>query len=127
MDIVVSNSSKVPIYEQITKQIKSMIISGKLKEGDLLPSMRGLAKSCGISIITAQKAYEDLQKDRYIETVQGKGTYVSKINNNEVSLEYENEKMKECVLKIISTIEDYNLEHQTVIKKLYEEYVEGDK
>lgn len=77
MDIIISNSSSKPIYEQITSQIKNMIISGILKEGDALPSMRVLAKELRISVITTKRAYEDLQRDGFIETVAGKGSYVA--------------------------------------------------
>lgn len=80
MDIIISNSNPKPIYEQITSQIKNMIISGKLKEGDALPSMRMLAKELRISVITTKRAYEDLQRDGFIETVAGKGSYVASKN-----------------------------------------------
>lgn len=77
MDIIISNSSQRPIYEQITSQIKSMIVSGALREGDLLPSIRLLAKDLRISVITTKRAYEDLERDGFIETVAGKGSYVA--------------------------------------------------
>ena len=80
MEIILSNSANKPIYEQITDQIKAMILRGELKEGDALPSMRGLAKDLHISVITAQHAYEDLQRDGFIETVAGKGTFVAAQN-----------------------------------------------
>lgn len=80
MEIVISSASGKPIYEQITTQIKSMIMKGELKSGDLLPSIRGLAKSLHISVITAQRAYEDLQRDGFIETVLGRGTFVASGN-----------------------------------------------
>ena len=79
MEIILSNSSNEPIYQQITSQIKTMIIDGTLKTGDSMPSMRNLAKSLHVSVITAQHAYEDLQKDGFIETVAGKGTFVSPV------------------------------------------------
>lgn len=82
MELVISNSSNKPIYEQITAQIKSMIMQGDLQGGDALPSMRALAKSLHISVITAQRAYEDLQRDGFIETVAGKGTFVAQTNRN---------------------------------------------
>lgn len=77
MEIIISNASNKPIYEQITTQIKAMIMNGDLQAGEMLPSMRGLAKSLHISVITAQRAYEDLQRDGFIETVLGRGTYVA--------------------------------------------------
>ena len=80
MDIIISNSSGKPIYEQITSQIKSMIISGELKEGDALPSMRLLAKELRISVITTQRAYDDLERDGFIESFTGKGSFVAQKN-----------------------------------------------
>ena len=68
MDIVISNNTGKPIYEQITAQVKAMIISGELKAGDAIPSMRALAKSIHVSVITVQRAYEELQRDGFIET-----------------------------------------------------------
>lgn len=76
MNIIISNSSDKPIYEQITAQIKSMIMTGRLKEGDLLPSMRTLAKELRISVITTKRAYEDLEREGFITTVVGKGSFV---------------------------------------------------
>lgn len=80
MEIILSNNSPKPIYEQITTQIKAMIMNGTLKTGDAMPSMRALAKSLHISVITAQHAYEDLQRDGFIETVAGRGTFVASQN-----------------------------------------------
>lgn len=80
MEILLSNSSDEPIYEQITSQIKAMIMKGTLKSGDALPSMRKLAKELHVSVITAQRAYEELQRDGFIDTVAGKGTFVAARN-----------------------------------------------
>lgn len=77
MDIIISNSSGRPIYEQISSQMKSQIISGTLAEGETLPSMRLLAKELRISVITTKRAYEDLERDGFIETVTGKGSFVA--------------------------------------------------
>ena len=77
MEIIISNSSQKPIYEQITAQIKNMILSGALMEGDALPSMRVLARDLRISVITTKRAYEDLERDGFIETVAGKGSFVA--------------------------------------------------
>ena len=82
MDIIISNSSGVPIYEQIEEQVKSQIMTGELKEGDALPSMRVLAKDLKISIITTKRAYEDLERDGYIESVVGKGSFVKGMNGD---------------------------------------------
>ncbi|HOA91231.1 MAG TPA: GntR family transcriptional regulator [Bacillota bacterium] len=77
MDIIISNSSGKPIYEQITSQIKNLVITGELKPGDPLPSIRVLAKELRISVITTKRAYEDLERDGFIVSVPGKGTFVA--------------------------------------------------
>ena len=80
MDIIISSSTSKPIYEQITSQIKAMIMSGQLEAGAPLPSMRALAKSIHVSVITVQKAYEDLQRDGFIDTTVGRGSFVAAQN-----------------------------------------------
>ncbi|HCW80101.1 MAG TPA: GntR family transcriptional regulator [Ruminococcaceae bacterium] len=80
MDIVISNSSQKPIYEQITDQIKNKIITGELSSGDALPSMRLLARQLHISVITTKRAYSELERDGFIETVEGKGCFVAPKN-----------------------------------------------
>ncbi len=92
MEIIISNSSGKPIYEQITAQIKNMILNGELKQGDALPSMRLLAKELRISVITTKRAYEDLERNGFITTLVGKGSFVSETNT---------ELVKEEQLKII--------------------------
>ncbi len=82
MEIIISNNKNKPIYEQITSQIKAMIMSGELKTGESIPSMRSLAKSIHVSVITVQKAYEDLQRDGFIETTIGRGSFVSAQNKD---------------------------------------------
>lgn len=77
---MISNNTGKPIYEQITTQVKAMIISGELKAGDAIPSMRALAKSIHVSVITVQRAYEELQRDGFIETTVGRGSFVSAQN-----------------------------------------------
>ena len=80
MEIIISNSSDKPIYEQICVQIKSMVMNGTLSAGEALPSMRALAKDLHISVITVQRAYEDLTRDGFLETVSGKGSFVAAQN-----------------------------------------------
>lgn len=80
MDIIISNSSGKPIYEQIAAQIKNAVISGALNEGDPLPSMRLLAKELRISVITTKRAYEELERDGFITTMTGKGSFVARKN-----------------------------------------------
>lgn len=82
MDIIISNRSGKPIHEQITAQVKSAIMSGELQPGDPLPSMRALAKSLHISVITTQRAYEDLQRDGFIDTITGRGSFVAVQNKD---------------------------------------------
>ena len=80
MDIVISNASELPIYEQISSQIKTLILNGTLKEGELLPSIRVIAKELKVSVITTKRAYADLERDGFIEVVQGRGSFVSSRN-----------------------------------------------
>lgn len=99
MEIIISNNKSKPIYEQITSQIKAAIMSGEMQPGEMLPSMRALAKSLHISVITAQKAYEDLQRDGFIETVTGRGTFVASTNKEffqEEKLRNAEEKLQEA-------------------------------
>lgn len=77
MELIISNASSKPIYEQITGQIKAMILSGELAEGEQLPSIRALANSLRVSAITTKRAYADLEADGFIETVQGKGSFAA--------------------------------------------------
>lgn len=77
MEIIISSNSNKPIYEQITSQIKAMVMRGELTQGEAIPSMRALAKSLHISVITVQKAYEYLQRDGFIETTVGRGSFIS--------------------------------------------------
>jgi GntR family transcriptional regulator len=83
MKIIISNSSPDPIYEQITKQIKGQIISGALAEGEALPSIRRLAQDLQISVITTKRAYDELEREGFINTVGGKGTFVA-VQNQEL-------------------------------------------
>ncbi|MBT2290033.1 GntR family transcriptional regulator [Paenibacillus albidus] len=82
MEIIISSNTSKPIYEQITSQIKAMIMNGELKTGDPIPSMRSLAKSIHVSVITVQKSYEDLQRDGFIETTVGRGSFVAAKNRD---------------------------------------------
>jgi GntR family transcriptional regulator len=91
MDILISNASGEPIYTQITNQIKKMILDGTLKEGDALPSMRNLAMQLRISVITTKRAYEELERDGFIESYTGKGSFV-RTQNKEL---FREEQLKE--------------------------------
>ena len=94
LEIVVSNKTSRPLYEQIATQIKTQIMSGDLKAGEALPSIRALAKSLHISVLTVQKAYDLLQTDGFIETTAGKGCYVS-VQNQDFYLEEQQKKIEE--------------------------------
>lgn len=80
MDIIIKNSSSQPIYEQIYSQIKDMILNGSLTEGEMLPSIRGLAKDLRISVITTKRAYDELEREGFVHTVGGKGCFVAGTN-----------------------------------------------
>ena len=80
MDIIISNAGGVPIYDQITRQVKGLILRGELKEGEALPSMRLLARELRISVITTKRAYEELEREGFITTVPGKGCFVAPQN-----------------------------------------------
>ena len=80
MNIIISNASNLPIYEQIYTQMKNAILTGDLSEGDLLPSIRQLAKDLRISVITTKRAYDELEQDGFVYTVAGKGSYVAAKN-----------------------------------------------
>lgn len=80
MDIIISNSNGKPIYEQISSQVRAQILSGALKAGERLPSIRVLADGLGVSVITTKRAYSDLEGEGLVETVQGKGCFVSQQN-----------------------------------------------
>ncbi|MBH0320906.1 GntR family transcriptional regulator [Bacillus cereus] len=80
MQITIRNTSKEPIYEQISAQIKKLILLGDLKQGDALPSMRQLAKDLRVSIITTKRAYEELEKDGFINSIVGRGSFVAEQN-----------------------------------------------
>ena len=80
MNIIISNASGMPIYEQIVRQIKGLILSEELKEGDALPSIRLLARDLRISVITTKRAYEELERDGFVTTVPGKGCFVAPQN-----------------------------------------------
>lgn len=101
MNIIISNSNGKPIYEQITAQIKNAIICGELLAGDPLPSMRGLAKELRISVITTKRAYEDLEREGFIVTVVGKGSFVAE-KNMEFVRESQLRKVEESIQRAVA-------------------------
>lgn len=80
MNLIIRNTSGQPLYDQITAQIKALILSGELQAGEMLPSMRVLAKDLRISVITTKRAYEELEREGFVETVPGKGCFVAEAN-----------------------------------------------
>lgn len=103
MKIIISNSSEDPIYEQIIKQIKNQIINGELEEEEPLPSIRKLARELGISVITTKRAYEELEKEGFIDTVGGKGSFIAGQNREflkEKKMKAVEDKLTEAVAEV---------------------------
>lgn len=115
MNIIISNANNQPIYEQIYMQLKSAIISGNLKEGDLLPSIRNLAKDLRISVITTKRAYDELEKDGYIYSVAGKGSYIAE-KNTEILREAHLKEIEEHMRKILQIAPACKLKLEDVIE-----------
>ena len=123
MDIIISNSSNVPLYEQVKEQIKNKIVSNELKAGELLPSIRSLAKDLRISVITTKNAYDELEREGYVETIQGKGTYVSN-KNTELIKEEQLQKIENLIEMAVSIAKISNIskkEIEEMLNILYEE------
>ena len=115
MNIIISNSSSEPIYEQIKKAIKQAIYSNELKEEELLPSVRALANDLKISFLTVKKAYDELEKEGFIKTIQGKGSYVLPKNLDFLK----EEKLKEIenhLLSVVKLSKIYAITEQDVIE-----------
>ena len=115
MNILIDNKSGAPIYDQIYSQIKCQIISGALREDDLLPSIRGLAKDLRISFITTKRAYEELEKDGFIYTLPGKGCYVAP-KNVELLREENLKKIEEHIDEIVRLAASCNLSKKDIIE-----------
>lgn len=123
VNIIISNSANEPIYLQIINQIKSQILTGDLKEGQALPSIRSLAKELEISVITTKRAYDELEKDGFIVTVAGKGSYVAPVNTDILK----EKKMKMVEQKLSETITEAKLIGMSLeeLKKILELLYEG--
>ena len=123
MNIIISNSSNTPIYEQIKEQIKNKIVSNELKTGDLLPSIRNLAKDLRISVITTKNADEELEKEGYVETIPSKGTYVAS-KNIEIIKEEQMKKVENLIETAVSIAKISKIskkEVNDILDILYEE------
>ena len=125
LEIIVSNKASRPLYEQISTQIKAAIMSGELKTGEAIPSVRSLAKSLHISILTVQKAYSTLQEDGFIETTAGKGCYVS-AQNQDFYLEEQQKKIEERFLEAIEIARASGISFDKMIELLTILYEEDD-
>ena len=125
MEIVVSNKASSPLYEQIATQIKAAIMSGELKAGEAIPSVRSLAKSLHISILTVQKAYTTLQEDGFIETTAGKGCYVS-AQNQDFYLEEQQKKIEERFAEAVEIARISNISLDKLINLLTLLYQEDE-
>ncbi len=127
MDIIISNSSGKPIYDQISAQIREMILTGVLKTGEALPSMRLLAKELRISVITTKRAYEELERDGFIVTMTGKGSFVAEKNTERIKEEYL-KKIEVHMKEIISLSRACDLsadDLQEMLTFFYEEEMRG--
>jgi GntR family transcriptional regulator len=117
MDILIDNKSGAPIYDQIYTQIKAQIISGALKEDEMLPSIRGLAKDLRISFITTKRAYEELEKEGFLYTVPGKGCYVA-AKNVELLREENLKKIEQHLEAVVQLSVSCNLTRDDIISML---------
>lgn len=124
MDIIISNSSGKPIYEQITSQVKNLIIMGSLKEGEALPSMRQLARDLHISVITTKRAYEDLERDGFIETVMGKGSFVAR-RNHELIREEQLKQVEQHIAKAVDIVRSSGITQEEVLEMVRLQYEES--
>ena len=114
MKIIISNSSSVPIYEQIKNQIINQIMLDELLEGESIPSIRSLASDIKISVMTIKKAYDELESEGYIKSVQGKGTFVFP-KNIELAKEQANKEIENHISKIINIANRFNIDKKEII------------
>ncbi len=115
MKIIISNSSSVPIYEQIKKTIIAQILDGDLNEDELLPSIRVLAQDIKISAMTIKKAYDELEKEGYLKSIQGKGTFVSP-KNTEFAKEQAQKDIEKYIEKIVKISNRFKIDENDVIE-----------
>ncbi|ULO04762.1 GntR family transcriptional regulator [Paenibacillus sp. 19GGS1-52] len=123
MQIIISNSSKEPIYEQITQQIKSLILTGELPKSTVIPSMRNLAKDLQISVITTKRAYDELEKEGFIYSIVGKGSFVAE-QSPDMIREKKQQVIEEQLAMVIANCKAIGLslsDLQQLTKILYEE------
>lgn len=124
MKIIISNISPVPIYEQIKNQIINQIMSDELREGDSIPSIRSLASDIKISVMTIKKTYDELESEGYIESIQGKGTFVAP-KNIELVKEQVNKEIESHISKIIEIADRFNINKKEILDLF--EYIYGSE
>lgn len=124
MKMIISNSSSVPIYEQIKKSIINQILEGELNEDELLPSIRVLAQDIKISAMTIKKAYDELEKEGYLKSIQGKGTFVAP-KNTELAKEQAQKDIEKYIEKIVSISNRFQIDENDVIEMFKIIYREG--
>ena len=117
MKIIISNSSSIPIYEQIKSAIINQIMAGELVEGEMIPSIRNLACDIKISVMTIKKAYDELESEGYIKSVQGKGSFVSSIND-ELLKEKANKDIEENIYNIINIANKFDISKRKILDLL---------
>lgn len=115
MKMIISNSSSVPIYEQIKKSIINQILDGELNEDELLPSIRVLAQDIKISAMTIKKAYDELEKEGYLKSIQGKGTFVAP-KNTELAKEQAQKDIEKYIEKIVVISNRFEIDEKDVIE-----------
>lgn len=115
MKMLISNSSSVPIYEQIKKSIINQILDGELKEDEALPSIRVLAQDIKISAMTIKKAYDELEKEGYLKSIQGKGTFVAP-KNTQLAKEQAQKDIENYIEKIVAISNRFNIDENDVIE-----------
>ena len=124
MKMIISNSSSVPIYEQIKKSIINQILEGELNEDELLPSIRVLAQDIKISAMTIKKAYDELEKEGYLKSIQGKGTFVA-AKNTELAKEQAQKDIEKYIEKIVAISNRFEIDENDVIEMFKIIYGEG--
>ena len=115
MNIIISNSSSIPIYEQIKQSIKQAILNNELREEDMLPSVRVMANDLKISFLTVKKAYDELEKEGYIKSVQGKGSFVAP-KNSELVQEKKRKEIQNYIEKIIKLAQMSDISEKEIIE-----------
>lgn len=124
MNFIISNNSEIPIYEQIKREIKKAILQNELKESEALPSVRNLAKDLRISVLTVKKAYDELEQEGYIKTVQGKGSFVIP-RNKELAKEEQIKQIEQHIEEIINISKLTGISKKEIIDLF--EYLYGEE